>query len=93
MDITLVTNPKSSPGSLAAINVLDYSVDITTIVQGIDEVIARLEKIRAQLTGHTAPLKRGFPPTEAPRAQEGRRKGRGRMPKAQQARLAKVKRK
>jgi len=53
-------------------------VDIITIVQSIDEVILSLEKIRAQLTGHTPPLKRGFPPTErASEAQERKRERKG----------------
>ncbi len=33
-------------------------MDLTAIVQGIDEEIVRLEKIRALLTDHAAPLKR-----------------------------------
>jgi hypothetical protein len=33
-------------------------MDLTAIVQSIDEEIVRLEKIRALLTDHAAPLKR-----------------------------------
>jgi hypothetical protein len=32
------------------------------LVQALDEEITRLEKARALLTGHTAPLKRGMSP-------------------------------
>jgi hypothetical protein len=32
-----------------------------SIVQSIDEEIDRLQRARALLTGHTAPLKRGMP--------------------------------
>jgi hypothetical protein len=42
-------------------------MDIEAMVQDIDESIRRLEKVRALLTGHTAPLKRGRPPIEAER--------------------------
>jgi hypothetical protein len=34
-------------------------MDLEAIVQSIDAEIERLEKARALLTGHTAPLKRG----------------------------------
>jgi hypothetical protein len=33
------------------------------VVQALDEEITRLEKARAMLTGHTAPLKHGQPAT------------------------------
>jgi hypothetical protein len=36
-------------------------MDLDAIVQEIDAEISRLEKARALLTGHTAPLKRGRP--------------------------------
>jgi hypothetical protein len=36
-------------------------MDLDAIVQDIDAEISRLEKVRALLTDHTAPLKRGFP--------------------------------
>jgi hypothetical protein len=36
-------------------------MNIHAIVQAIDAEISRLEKVRALLTGHTAPLKRGEP--------------------------------
>ena len=39
-------------------------MDVTAIVQGIDAEISRMEKARALLTGHTAPLKDGVPPSE-----------------------------
>jgi hypothetical protein len=38
-------------------------MDIEAMVRSIDGEIARLEKARALLTGHTVPLKRGFPHT------------------------------
>jgi hypothetical protein len=54
------------------------------LVQALDEEITRLEKARALLTGHTAPLKRGMSPTS------GRRKvsaeARARMAVGQKAR-------
>jgi hypothetical protein len=37
---------------------------LDAIIQSIDEEIDRLQRVRALLTGHTAPLKRGFPPPE-----------------------------
>jgi len=37
-------------------------MDLTAIVQSIDAEINHLKKARALFTGHTAPLKRGFPP-------------------------------
>jgi hypothetical protein len=37
-----------------------------SIVQSIDEEIDRLQRARALLTDHTAPLKRGFPHTANP---------------------------
>ena len=37
-------------------------LDLDAIVQDIDAEVSRLEKVRALLTGHTAPLKRGMPP-------------------------------
>src|ERR1700677_1016134 len=40
-------------------------MDLTAVIQIIDEEIARLEQVRALLSGHTAPLKRGSPPSEA----------------------------
>jgi hypothetical protein len=61
----------------------------TEIIEVLDTVINSLEKARALLTGHVAPLKRGLPVTP------GRRKvsaeGRARMAAAQKARWAKAK--
>jgi len=37
---------------------------LDAIVQSIDDEIDRLQRLRSLLTGHTAPLKRGFPPSE-----------------------------
>ncbi len=39
-------------------------MDLDGILQSIDEEIDRLQRVRSLLTGHTAPLKRGFPPNE-----------------------------
>jgi hypothetical protein len=36
-------------------------MDLDAIVQSIDEEIDRLQRVRALLTGHTVPLKRGMP--------------------------------
>ena len=59
-------------------------MEIDAIVQAIDAEIDRLGKLRALLTGHTAPLKRGLP------VSTGRKKvsaeGRARMAAAQKAR-------
>lgn len=43
-------------------------MDLEAIVQSIDAEITRLERARALLTGHTAPLKRGLPYTTKPAA-------------------------
>jgi hypothetical protein len=42
------------------------AMDLDAIVQSIDEEITRLEHVRALLTGHAAPLKRGLPHTTKP---------------------------
>jgi hypothetical protein len=48
-------------------------MDLEAIVQDIDAEVRRLEKIRALLTGHTAPLKRGMPDRKRkPMSAEGR---------------------
>jgi hypothetical protein len=39
-------------------------MDLDAIVQSIDDEIERLQRVRSLLTDHTAPLKRGFPPSE-----------------------------
>jgi hypothetical protein len=46
-----------SPGARAASTLGAMNTD--EIVQNIDAEISRLEKVRALLTDHTAPLKRG----------------------------------
>jgi hypothetical protein len=70
-------------------------MDLTAIIQIIDEEIARLEQIRALLSGHTAPLKRGFPPSEASDPPRKRRKisaeGLARIRAGQKARWSKFK--
>jgi hypothetical protein len=60
------------------------------IVQGIDAEISRLEKARALLTGHIAPLKRGLPLSDR-RTMSA--EGRARIAAAQKKRWAKAKRK
>ena len=60
------------------------------IVQFIDEEIDRLQRARALLTGHTAPLKRGAAP--APKRRTMSPEGRARVAAAQRARWAKAKR-
>jgi hypothetical protein len=65
-------------------------------MQSIDEEIDRLQRLRALLTGHTPPLKRGFPPIEQERPTRKRRisaEGRVRIATAQRKRWAKVKKK
>ena len=39
------------------------AMDINAMVQSIDATIDGLQRMRSLLTGHTAPLKRGFPPS------------------------------
>jgi hypothetical protein len=71
-------------------------MDINAIVQSLDAVISSLEKIRALLTGHTAPLKRGLPPEGDVTSRKRRKKsaeGRARIAAARKARWAKKKRK
>jgi len=72
-------------------------MNLDVIVQSIDDEIDRLQRLRALLTGHTPPLKRGFPPSE--QAAPARKRstmsaeGRARIAAAQKARWAKVKKK
>jgi hypothetical protein len=58
--------------------------------QDIDAEISRLEKVRALLSGHTAPLKRGMPPEKSSTMSA---EGRARIAAAQKKRWAKAKRK
>ena len=75
-----------SPGVLAASTLGGMNTD--EIVQAIDAEISRLEKARALLTDHTAPLKRGM-------RTSGRRmmsaEGRAAIAAAQRKRWAKAK--
>jgi hypothetical protein len=59
-------------------------MDRDQIVEGIDALIRSLAQARALLTGHTAPLKRGFPPKSGRR--EISAESRARMTAAQGAR-------
>jgi hypothetical protein len=61
-------------------------MDLTTIVQSLDAEIMRLEKLRALLTEHTAPLQRA-----ARKRKRVSEEGRARMAAAQKARWAKAK--
>jgi hypothetical protein len=63
-------------------------MDLKAIVQTIDAEISRLEKVRALLTDHTAPLKRGFP---ARKRSTMSAEGRARIAAAQRKRWAKKK--
>jgi hypothetical protein len=73
-------------------------MDTTEIIQTIDAEIARLERARALLNGHTAQVRSGRPigSKATPAAKPLRRKmsaeGRARIVAAQKARWAKVKR-
>jgi hypothetical protein len=60
-------------------------MDTEAIVQNLDAEISRLEKARALLTGHTAPLKRGVAPA---RSQRVSAEGRARIAAAQRRRWA-----
>ena len=70
-------------------------MELEAIVQAIDGEIERLAKVRALLTGHTAPLKRGLPRTTQPLAAPARWKmsaeGRANIIAAQKARRAREK--
>ena len=69
-------------------------MDLDAIVQSIDDEIDRLQRVRSLLTGRTAPLKRGFPPSEQDSPTRKRRisaEGKARMAAAQRKRRAKVK--
>ena len=63
-------------------------MDLEAIVQNIDAEIARLEKARALLTGHTAPLK-GHKPSRKRKPMSA--EGRARSVAAQKKRWAKKK--
>ena len=60
-------------------------MDTEAIVQNLDAEIRRLEKARALLTGHTAPLKGGVGPTSSQRVSA---EGRARIAAAQRKRWA-----
>jgi hypothetical protein len=62
-------------------------MDIDALVQEIDAEISRLEKARALLTEHAAPLKRGFPPSKRNTMSA---EGRARVAAAQRKRWAKA---
>jgi hypothetical protein len=65
-------------------------MDDDAIVRDIDAEISRLEKVRALLAGHTAPLKRGEPARKRSRMSA---EGRARIAAAQKKRWAKTKKK
>jgi hypothetical protein len=65
-------------------------MNLDAIVQSIDAEISRLEKARALLTGHTAPLKRGMPDRKRSTMSA---EGRARVAAAQKKRWAKAKKK
>jgi hypothetical protein len=72
-------------------------MDTTEIIETIDAEIERLERARALLNGHTAPVKRGRPTgsnatsaTTPPRRKISA-EGRARIAAAQKARWAKAK--
>ena len=75
---------------MAPVTFYTHHMNLDAIVQGIDEEIDRLQRVRALLTGHTAPLKRGVPSS-------GRRymsaAGRARIAEAQRKRWAKARKK
>ena len=64
--------------------VVHWAMDLDAIAQNIDAEISRLKKVRALLTGHTAPLKRGKRSTMSA-------EGRARIAAAQRKRWAKKK--
>ena len=60
-------------------------MDTEAIVENLDAEIRRLEKVRALLTGHTAPLKRDVDPTRRSRVSA---EGSARIAAAQRKRWA-----
>jgi hypothetical protein len=69
-------------------------MDLDPIVRSLDAAIRGLEKIRALLTGHAAPLKRGMRSSEPARKRSTKRtEGRARIAAAQKKRWSKAKRK
>jgi hypothetical protein len=70
-------------------------MDTTKVIETFDAKIGRLERARALLNGHTAPVKRGRPIGSNATTKPSRRKmsaeGRARIVAAQKARWAKVK--
>jgi hypothetical protein len=71
-------------------------MDLDAILQSIDEEIDRLQRLRALLTSHTAPLKRGFAPVEQDSPTRKHRmseEGRARIATAQRKRWAAKKKK
>jgi hypothetical protein len=64
-------------------------MDTATLVAEIDAEIDVLQKTKALLTGHTAPLKRGRPPATKRRTMSP--EGRARIVAAQKARWGKKK--
>ena len=53
-------------------------MNLDAIVQSIDDEIDRLQRLRALLTGHTAPLKCGFPSSEQDQLRKHRIRAEGR---------------
>jgi hypothetical protein len=69
-------------------------MDTEALVAEIDAEIDLLQKTRALLTGHTAPLKRGRPPATKPKTRRTMSpEGRARIVAAQKARWANAKKK
>src|ERR1700679_767958 len=56
-----VTNTRTYAALRLLRRTIIAGMDLEAIVRDIDAEISRLEKVRALLTGHTAPLKRGMP--------------------------------
>jgi hypothetical protein len=63
-------------------------MNFDAIIEDIDAEISRLEKVRALLTGHTAPLERGIPDRKRSTMSA---EGRARIAAAQRKRWAKKK--
>ena len=73
-------------------------MDTKALVAELDAEIDLLQKTRALLTGHAAPLKRGRPPATKPKTAGSRRRtmspeGRARIVAAQKLRWANTKKK
>jgi hypothetical protein len=98
LEIEGISEPKRrKPGAPGVPHFIISTMDTTEIIQTIDAEIARLERARALLNGHTSTPKRGRPAslktvaTPKPQRRTMSAEGRARIAAAQKARWAKAK--